>query len=197
MKKFIMGLVVGAVLMMTGQLYAASPLLGKKVESSVSVILNGKSIGSGIVVDSKTYLPVRTISDAMGMKTTYKSGVVTVTGEENAQQAAEQQAEVEANTNQFNTLNAAYFELLTKVDSLQTLVKGYEEKLIPEWEAKVSNQPKNPVNTATLDRYKTQLQQKRDELTDAQTKLQAAKTAVEAYVKDHPEYEKFIAKLPQ
>ena len=191
-----MGLIIGAVLMMSGQLYAAAPLIGKKVANTVSVKLNGKSIGSGIIVDSTTYLPVRTVATALNLQTTYQSGVVTVTGEENAKQAAEQQAQTDALTADFNKINSKYFDLLTKVDQLQALVKGYEEKIVPEWEKKVADMPSNPINAVMLNQYKAEMKSKKDDLKSKTAELQTAKAAVDAFVFDHPEYEKFIAKLP-
>ncbi|MGK9252362.1 hypothetical protein [Paenibacillus humicus] len=195
MKKFLIGFIAGAVLMVSGQLYAAAPFVGKKVESMVAVKLNEKSIGDGIVVDGTTFLPVRTIAGALNLNTNYVNGVVSVSGAGNTENPASvQQAQVEAQTNQFNQLNAAYNDLLSKMSALQTTSKGYEEKLIPDWEAKVAAQPQNPVNTSTLARYKDQLKQQKADLAEAQIKLQASKADLDAFVKDHPEFEKFITK---
>lgn len=71
MKKFILGIVVGALFATAGSAFAASGLIGKKVDSEAKVILNGESMSNGIVIEGKSYAPVRDITESLGLEVSY------------------------------------------------------------------------------------------------------------------------------
>lgn len=74
MKKFAIGIVVGAVLMFSGQAFADSiSLIGKKVGSEATVILNDIQLSDAIIVDSKSYAPVRDIAEAFGASVDFET----------------------------------------------------------------------------------------------------------------------------
>ncbi|WP_052350574.1 hypothetical protein [Paenibacillus gorillae] len=80
----IIGMVIGASLMLAASVSASSlGLIGKKVQDEVDVLIDGKNIGSAIIVDNKTYAPVRPIGEAaqydVGYKSTAGNKVVTLT----------------------------------------------------------------------------------------------------------------------
>jgi hypothetical protein len=60
---------------------ATTSLVGKKVQSTMSVELNGKTIKDAIVVDGVTYAPVRSLADVSGYKLSIKGGKVSMTSE--------------------------------------------------------------------------------------------------------------------
>lgn len=93
MKKFFMGLIVGALLMFSSQIYAASSkLLGNEVDNVMDVSLEGKTIGQAAVIDGTSYIPVRTLAEEFNLKVNVSPGEIKLsnpTAEENAKKAEE------------------------------------------------------------------------------------------------------------
>lgn len=66
--------IAGALVMTTGQAMADSlSRVGKKVGSEAKVLLNGKQLSNAIIVDSKSYLPVRDIAESIGADVAYEA----------------------------------------------------------------------------------------------------------------------------
>jgi len=69
LRKYLLGFLVGILFASAVPAYGAvSSLVGKKVSSEITVKLDKKEIGTAIVVDGRSYLPVRSLSDAIGLK---------------------------------------------------------------------------------------------------------------------------------
>jgi hypothetical protein len=67
MKRVVIAFVAGALLMVSGQAMADSiSRIGKKVGGEAAVYLNGKQLSDAIIVDDKSYAPVRDIAEAFG-----------------------------------------------------------------------------------------------------------------------------------
>ncbi len=88
MKKYVIGFVIGALLMFSGQALANTvSRVGLKVGSEATVILNGNQLPDAIIVDSKSYAPVKDIADAFGADVKYepaskgKKAVITLVGD--------------------------------------------------------------------------------------------------------------------
>ncbi|WP_150131546.1 hypothetical protein [Paenibacillus sp. BIHB 4019] len=75
MKKLVIGFILGLSLSMVGTAWA-SGLVGKTVGSEVKITMDGKSVGSGVIIDGKSYAPVRDVTNAAGLSVTFKDGVV-------------------------------------------------------------------------------------------------------------------------
>ncbi|PWV97432.1 hypothetical protein DFQ01_12176 [Paenibacillus cellulosilyticus] len=68
MRKYIIGFIIGIIAASAVPVYGAvSTLVGKKVEGEIPVSYNSKQIGNGIIIDGRSYLPVRSVSDAVGL----------------------------------------------------------------------------------------------------------------------------------
>ncbi|MDP9676289.1 hypothetical protein J2W97_002284 [Paenibacillus jamilae] len=79
MKKIVAGFLAGALFTIGATSFAdeIQSLVGKKIQGETSVSVNGKSIDKAIVVEGKSYAPVRSISEAAGMKVQYgNEGIV-------------------------------------------------------------------------------------------------------------------------
>lgn len=67
MKKVVIAFIAGALLMASGQVMAETiSKVGKKVGGEATVVLNGKQLSNAIIVDAKSYAPVRDIAEAFG-----------------------------------------------------------------------------------------------------------------------------------
>jgi len=80
MKKFISGVIVGALIMVSPQVYgAASSIIGKKIDGELVVKIDGKQAGKAAVVDGKSYLPVRDVANELGLKIKVENKEVVIT----------------------------------------------------------------------------------------------------------------------
>lgn len=79
MKKIVAGFLAGALFTIGAGAFAdeIQSLVGKKIQGETAVLVNGKSIDKAIVVEGKSYAPVRSIGEAAGMKVQYgNEGIV-------------------------------------------------------------------------------------------------------------------------
>ncbi|MEK5024779.1 hypothetical protein [Paenibacillus sp. FSL M7-1046] len=78
MKKYFVGFIAGIVLTLSSTVFAddISELIGKKVEGTAKVNLNGSVIGSAVIINGSTYAPIRVIGQATGLDVGYEKGVV-------------------------------------------------------------------------------------------------------------------------
>ncbi|KAG3046004.1 hypothetical protein PC121_g20946 [Phytophthora cactorum] len=68
MKKYIAGFLAGAVFVLSATAFAddIKSLVGKKIQGEAVVELNGQALDTAIIVDGKSYAPVRVIGEAAG-----------------------------------------------------------------------------------------------------------------------------------
>jgi hypothetical protein len=66
-KKFISGVIVGALLFGAVPTFAASGLLGQKVQGVFTVEKNGTKISEAVVINGSAYAPVRAVAEATGV----------------------------------------------------------------------------------------------------------------------------------
>lgn len=68
MKKYITGFLAGALFTVAGAAFAddIQSLIGKKIQGEAVVELNGQALDTAIIVDGKSYAPVRAIGEAAG-----------------------------------------------------------------------------------------------------------------------------------
>lgn len=76
MKKMFVGIFIGAFLTLSTTALASgvSDLIGKKVDGVKNVSLNGESIGQAVIIQGKSYLPVRDLADGYGSKIDIQKG---------------------------------------------------------------------------------------------------------------------------
>ncbi|MEO2261171.1 hypothetical protein ABGV43_30135 [Paenibacillus amylolyticus] len=68
MKKYVAGFLAGAVFVLSASAFAddIQSLIGKKIQGEAVVELNGQALDTAIIVDGKSYAPVRVIGEAAG-----------------------------------------------------------------------------------------------------------------------------------
>lgn len=88
MKKLVIGIFIGALLMFSGQAFADTiSRVGKKVGAEATVFLNGTQLSDAVIVDGKSFAPVRDIADAFGADVEFepatkeKKAVITLNGD--------------------------------------------------------------------------------------------------------------------
>ncbi|WP_250278188.1 stalk domain-containing protein [[Clostridium] colinum] len=81
MKKFISGLLIGGIITTSVTAFAANMVNMQAVYSIKSLIVNGVDTGKGntaFVSNGTTYVPLRTVSDALGHKISWDSNTKTI-----------------------------------------------------------------------------------------------------------------------
>lgn len=79
MRKFVIGLIAGAFLMFSAQAFGESvSLVGKKIAGEAAVVVDGNQIGTAIIVEGRSYAPVRVVGEAAGYEVGYVAGSVTM-----------------------------------------------------------------------------------------------------------------------
>lgn len=80
MKKIAAGVIAGAILMMGAQaLGASATLVGKAIQAEYSVKVYGKKLADpAIVIDGKSYAPVRAIGELAGFKVTVEGKTISL-----------------------------------------------------------------------------------------------------------------------
>jgi len=74
------GIIIGVGLSFSPEIYGAgTKLVGLKVDKEISVKLNGKKIDQGAVINSTTYVPLRSTATALGMEVSVNSTEVNLT----------------------------------------------------------------------------------------------------------------------
>lgn len=82
MKKVVIAFVAGLLVMASGQVVADTiSQIGKKVDSEAVVILDGKNLSNAIIIQGKSYAPVRDIAEAFGGEVLWEKGVITIISE--------------------------------------------------------------------------------------------------------------------
>lgn len=77
MRKYVIGFIAG-VLVATAGVAAADTvsLIGKKIQSEAVVTLDGETIGTAIITDGTSFVPIRVVGEATGLKVGYEKGNV-------------------------------------------------------------------------------------------------------------------------
>lgn len=86
-RKYVTGIIIGAVLMYSGQAFAAT-LFGSTVDAVIQVEVDGQSMGQAPVIDGVSYLPVRKFGTKAGYDVAFGEGKATLTSEATANPTA-------------------------------------------------------------------------------------------------------------
>lgn len=79
MKKVLLGFIVGVIFATAGTSFADQlSNIGKKVEGEAKVMMNGNEVSDAVIIDSKSYAPVRDIAESFGADVGYDQGVITI-----------------------------------------------------------------------------------------------------------------------
>ena len=93
MKRFVSGLLIGFLLAIpTYAIAEQTSMIGKTIESEYPVIIDGKVLEvPAIVVDGRSFAPVRAIGEAVGLDVSFENQTITLTSS-NPRESQEKQA---------------------------------------------------------------------------------------------------------
>jgi predicted RNase H-like nuclease (RuvC/YqgF family) len=123
MKKFISGIIIGALLMVGTQSFAANiGYIGKKVSSETVVKVNGEEAGKAVIVDNKSFIPVRDISEKIGAKISFeKDGSILLATENPIQK------EIEQVNSDIKSTKSRISDLEQRISEYENQIKAIEE----------------------------------------------------------------------
>lgn len=130
MKKYIAGFLAGAVFVLSASAFAddIQSLVGKKIQGEAVVELNGQALDTAIIVDGKSYAPVRVIGEAAGYDVSMQNKKIildekssaTVTAPGKGQSVEEQKAKLEERISNHED----------RILRLETRIVGLEDELL-------------------------------------------------------------------
>lgn len=170
MKKFVAGIVVGALLFGGSSVLADSvkSLMGAKVTGIYTVEQNGKKIAEAAVINGSTYAPVRAIAEATG--TPLKVEGKTIVLESNPEG---------------NALSEEEIQVVNKANRLKGDVLSWQSLIVAENEAAKTLESKIAEEKAAADKVpgrlealETNLQKSRDYVAELQSKIDAANAEI-------------------
>lgn len=119
MKKFISGVIVGAVLMTGASTFAASSsLIGQKVQGLFSIEKAGVKVADAVIINGSAYAPVRAVADATGTSLAVEGKKITMGTEVSSSAKVDE-------------LNVQRTALLSKIKDAEGGIKMYETTYIP------------------------------------------------------------------
>lgn len=167
-KQLIIGIVIGAVLMFSGQVMADSiSKVGKKVQAEYVVKVDGLSLETkGLSIDGQTTVPARALADAVGYSVAFKNKEVILTKKE--QEEGPKMIELEKRKLQ-DELNG----VLGSIEDMEFFIRIGEEQLTIEGIHSTEEVRKNAEKQ--LADYKTKLAELQKQKTELEAQLEALK----------------------
>jgi predicted RNase H-like nuclease (RuvC/YqgF family) len=162
-KKFITGIIVGALLMIGTQSFAAGiGYIGKKVSSETTVKVNGEEAGKAVIIDGKSFLPVRDISSKIGATISFdKDGSIALTTENPIKK------EIEKVKNEIDNTENRILNLESSISDFEVTIKAIEEDGYKAFAESISKD----ALMKNLDKQKQKLTELQNELKELQAKL--------------------------
>jgi hypothetical protein len=181
MKKVVISFIAGALLMASGQALADDiSLIGKKVAGEATVLLNGKELSNAVIIDSKSYAPVRDITESFGAEVDYDKGVITI---DTLTTSFETEEKIRALTSEKKFIEGQITQTQNSIDSLtgETSIIAKLEKLLetpdPNPLTQKEREEKLAYFKSGLEDHRIKLAELKDKLADVTTELEAIESA--------------------
>ena len=178
-KRLAVGFVIGAVLMFSTQAVAENiSLIGKKVGSEAKVFIEGKEVSNAIIVNSKSYAPVRDIVEHFGAEAEWvpaKDGDNIIKVERKTTGGKLPQT--------LETLGWKKDDILLKLSSREDAIKTIEERMVilqEIFESTDSDFRKELVGSQ-LEECKEQLKEVNAEIASLESQLAEVEAEIKAF----------------
>lgn len=153
-------------------------LIGKKIDGQADLKINGEVVGQTIIVQGKSYAPVREITDGVGGTVVYnKSGGAVEMSVADIAQAEQEQLKIEEDKanlkQQIELKNKQIAELESEINKNE--IEVAELKAIADADTSITGAAKTKYNVfkTALDDSKTRLNSLKSELSSLESQLKA------------------------
>lgn len=123
MRKYLIGVIIGAMLMFGAQTFADS-LIGKKVDGVVKVIVDGSELETAaVVIEGVSYAPLRAVGESLQLEVEYSDGVVILSRQDKEDSNLQEQIKNEIRR------EIEAIEKEKEIEKIQNAIRGLEEQL--------------------------------------------------------------------
>lgn len=129
MRKYIIGGLVGAALMFGIQAGAAG-IVGSKVAGTKDVTLNGKTVGQAVIINNSSYLPVRSLSNALDLGIDLSGGKINLSEQETNAQTSAPSATPTPTPSPSSAPQYTIDEINANINVIQNNIKIYESMVV-------------------------------------------------------------------
>lgn len=177
MKKIVVSFVAGALLMVSAQAVGSGiNMIGKKVDGQNDVIINGEVVGQAIIIQGKSYAPVRELTTGLGGKVeSVKGGKISLSQEEQLPITRETEIHKENEkavlTNKINGLKAVIQSSEEEVESLSDQVADLKIKADNDTTTVGAVKIQYNIFSKSLEDKKTELSKLNEQLNDLESQL--------------------------
>jgi len=167
MRKYLIGAIAGAALMFGIQTGASGVLTGTKVAGEKTVNYNGKSIGQAAIINNTSYLPVRAVSNSLGLQIDLSGGAINLTEPATTTNSAETNDTSTTNDSEaakiyekLNEVNASINTINVRIEPFNRLISGLTE-----------NDPGYAAIKKSIDEFQAQLTDLQKQKADLESQL--------------------------
>src|SRR5690606_3332597 len=123
MRKYLIGVIIGAILLFGAQTFADS-LIGKKVDGVVKVTVDGSELETAaVVIEGVSYAPLRAVAESLQLEVEYSDGVVMLSRQDKEDSNLQEQIKDEIR----REIEAVEKE--KEIEKIQNAIRGLEEQL--------------------------------------------------------------------
>ena len=123
MRKYLIGVIIGSILLFGAQTFADS-LIGKKVDGVVKVTVDGSELETAaVVIEGVSYAPLRAVAESLQLEVEYSDGVVILSRQDKEDSNLQEQIKDEIR----REIEAVEKE--KEIEKIQNAIRGLEEQL--------------------------------------------------------------------
>lgn len=170
MKKYIAGFLAGAVFVLSATAFAddIQSLIGKKIQGETVVELNGQALDTAIIVDGKSYAPVRTIGEAAGYGVSMQNKKIILENKASNTTAATNPGKGQSVEEKTVNLQERISTHKDRIVRLEARIKGLEDEILkPNYEDRGEKD--------MITQYKADLEKQKSLLSDLESELAVLK----------------------
>ena len=162
MKKIVAGFLAGALMMVSVQAFGSGVnLIGKKIDGQADLKIDGKVVGQTIIVQGKSYAPVREITNGVGGSVQYNKsgGAVEMSLNDIAKLEEEQMKEKENIAN----LKQSIVYQKEKIADTEKTIQNYDV-ILADFQKKIDRNKEQGVTSSAEVSYQVFQKSKQDEV---------------------------------
>lgn len=177
MKKFISGFIAGALLFGGVSAFAASGLIGQKVQGLYSIEKGGAKVADAVIINGSAYAPVRAVAAATGAGLTVEGKRIIMEDSVKESKATNARADTIAD------LQTKRINLTEQVNKKTAIISDFKKTQVDVWDVLISENPNSTTisqweNTkkermAMLEQLKAELDSLQKQLTELDAQIAA------------------------
>lgn len=167
MKKYVAGFLAGALFTLAGAAFAddIQSLIGKKIQGEAVVELNGQALDTAIIVNGKSYAPVRAIGEAAGYEVSMQDKKIILDEKVSNTSTASTpgKGQVVEDESKINEIIASHEESIKREE---IRIESYEKLILERPNDKEVYQAVIDTAKANIAKYKEWIAERESQLTD-------------------------------